>query len=73
LAVSVCGGCRGDGEHLIPGKEAELDESLAAYRAALAGGVGDDVAGFDMILKAVPDVAERLRAPREAAPAADPS
>jgi hypothetical protein len=65
--------CLDHGEHLIPGKEAELDESLAAYRAALAEGVGDDVAGLDMILKAVPDVAERLRAPREAAPAADPS
>jgi len=56
--------CLDGSEHLVPGKEAELDEALAAYRAVLAESVGDDLAGIDMILKAVPDVAERLRAPQ---------
>jgi hypothetical protein len=66
-------GCLGEGEHLIPGKEAELDEALAAYRTALAEGVGADVAAIDMILKAVPDVAQRLRAPHPDPVAAESS
>jgi ABC-type transporter Mla subunit MlaD len=53
--------CLGDGDHLVAGKEAELDTALAKYRAALAEKTGDEIADLDMLLKAVPDVAERLR------------
>lgn len=53
--------CLGDGDRVIAGKEEELDRALAAYRGALAEKAGDEVADLDMLLKAVPDVAERLR------------
>lgn len=56
-------------ERTIPGREAELDAALAAYRTTLAEKVGTTVAECDMLLKAVPAVAERLRA----APSAQPS
>jgi hypothetical protein len=48
-------------EKLVDGKEAELDAALADYRVALAAGVGEQAAILDMTLKAVPDVAERVR------------
>ena len=48
-------------ETVVSGKEDELDQALAAYRDALAGTTGPDVARLDMLLKAVPAVAERLR------------
>src|SRR5689334_3901648 len=48
-------------ESVVPGKEDALDAALAAYRDALAGATGPDVARLDMLLKAVPAVAERLR------------
>jgi hypothetical protein len=48
-------------EAIAPGKEEELDRALAAYHEALAGATGRDVARLDMLLKAVPSVAERLR------------
>ncbi len=48
-------------ETIVPGKEDALDQALAAYRDALAGTTGADVARLDMLLKAVPAVAERLR------------
>jgi hypothetical protein len=48
-------------ETIVPGKEDALDRALAAYRDALAGTTGRDVAQLDMLLKAVPAVAERLR------------
>jgi len=44
-----------------PGKEEALDGALAAYRDALAAATGAEVARLDMLLKAVPAVAERLR------------
>jgi len=53
--------CLGEGDHLIEGKEADLDAALAAYRTALAEKTGDEIADLDMMLKAVPDVATRLR------------
>jgi hypothetical protein len=55
-----------------PGKEEDLDRALAAYHEALAGAVGDAVARLDMLLKAVPAVAERLRAPAPAATPGEP-
>jgi len=69
--------CLDEGEALIAGKEQALDEALDAYRKALADAVGPTVAEIDMLLKAVPDVAARLRsqsAERGAdAPASDSS
>jgi hypothetical protein len=53
--------CLGEDDDLVPGKEQELDTALAAYRTALAGATGAEVARLDMLLKAVPAVAERLR------------
>lgn len=54
--------CLGPDEHVLDGKDGELDQALAAYREALAGIAGPDVAYADMLLKSVPDVATRLRA-----------
>ena len=54
--------CLGPDERLLDGKGAELDQALAAYREALAAAAGPAVAHADMLLKAVPDVAVRLRA-----------
>jgi hypothetical protein len=51
------------------GEDAALDGALAEYEEILAGAVGASVARLDMLLKAVPPVAERLRA-RPPAPAA---
>lgn len=53
--------CLGDGDQVIHGKEAELDQALAAYKGALAEKAGGEIAELDMLLKAVPDVAARLR------------
>lgn len=61
--------CLDDDEAILPGKEEALDEALAGYRDTLAAVTGPRVAELDMILKAVPAVAERLRQP--AVPAKD--
>ena len=66
--------CLGERDAIVPGKEADLDRALAAYRDALAAATGPEVARLDMLLKAVPEVAERLRrwagpGPGETAPA----
>jgi hypothetical protein len=65
--------CLDEGEAIASGKEDDLDRALAAYRDALAGATGPDVARLDMLLKAVPAVADRMRrapssSPAEAAP-----
>jgi len=67
--------CLGERDAIVPGKEEDIDRALAAYRDALAAATGPEVARLDMLLKAVPEVAERLRrgaspAPDEPAPAA---
>ena len=49
-------------ERIVEGKDAEIDEALTAYRDALTSAAGADLARADMLLKAVPAVAERLRA-----------
>ena len=54
--------CLTKDEKLVEGKEEDLERALADYRAALAAVAGDEVARADMLLKAVPVVAERLRA-----------
>jgi hypothetical protein len=48
-------------EAVAAGKEGDLDEALGAYRAAIEPALGPEVARLDMLLKAVPAVAERLR------------
>jgi len=53
--------CLGDGDAIQPGKEDDLDRALAAYREKMATATGPDVARLDMLLKAVPAVADRLR------------
>lgn len=63
--------CLGEGDAVVAGKEGELDRALAAYRDTVAAVVGEQVARLDMLLKAVPAVAERLRGGGAPAPAAD--
>ena len=66
--------CLTEQETVAPNKEAALDEALAAYRAMLEAAVGAEVARLDMLLKAVPAVADRLRvATPSPAPAAEPA
>ncbi len=55
--------CLDEQEAIVAGKEQALDEALAGYRVAVAAVTGARVAELDMILKAVPAVAERLRQP----------
>jgi hypothetical protein len=47
---------------VVEGKEADLDAALSTYREAIAKSLGAKVAHFDMLLKAVPAVADRVRA-----------
>lgn len=58
--------CLGPDELVLEGKESELDQALGAYREALAGIAGAEVAEADMLLKSVPAVASRLRSSRSA-------
>ena len=44
-----------------PEKMATLDRELALYHGLLARSLGDEVAQLDMMMKAVPGVAERIR------------
>ena len=53
--------CLDEQEAIVAGKEQALDEALVGYRDALAAVMGPRVAELDMILKAVPAVADRLR------------
>jgi hypothetical protein len=53
--------CLGEHDTIVPGKEEELDRALGAYRDTLAAAVGPDAATLDMLMKAVPAVAARLR------------
>lgn len=54
--------CLGPKEEVVEGKEADLDAALREYRGALAAQTSADIAASDMLLKAVPAVADRLRA-----------
>ena len=67
--VEQINACLTKEETVVAGKEDELDQALAGYRDALAGTTGPDIARLDMLLKAVPAVAERLRRGLPAAPA----
>jgi hypothetical protein len=54
--------CLTTDEHIVEGKDEELDRALAEYSETLTAAAGADVARADMLLKAVPAVADRLRA-----------
>lgn len=57
-AVNVC--LAGD-ESILADKRDELAAALHAYEAALTETIGQEMARLDMILKAVPEIAELLR------------
>ena len=59
--VEQVNACLSENETIVEGKEDELDRALAAYRDAVAEATSPAVARLDMLLKAVPAVAERLR------------
>jgi hypothetical protein len=67
--------CLGDHDAIVPEKTAELDAALAEYERALSAAAGPEMARMDMLLKAVPAIAEKLRAtpPAADAPQAEPS
>jgi len=53
--------CLAPDDSITAGKEDALDQALARYRQVLEELTGADVARLDMLLKAVPSVAERVR------------
>lgn len=59
--------CLDGDEKIVPGREGDLEGALREYLAALSAKAGERVALLDMTLKAVPDVAERVRALASAA------
>jgi hypothetical protein len=61
LAETVNACLRAD-DTVDPDKAAALDAALATYEQALSAAVGPQVARVDMVMKAVPDIAEKLRA-----------
>lgn len=67
--------CLDEREQIVADKEGDLDKALLEYQTALAAAVGPELAGADMLMKAVPAIAERLRNPPPirgaAAPAAE--
>lgn len=62
--------CLGTSDQIVAEKEAEIDAVLREYEQQLAAAVGPGRARIDMLLKAVPSVAAKLRA---APPAAIPA
>jgi hypothetical protein len=54
--------CLAPDDSVVAGREASLDDALARYREVLEALTGAAVARLDMLLKAVPAVAERVRA-----------
>jgi hypothetical protein len=54
--------CLDEKEHVVAGKEGDLDQAIAEYREAVSKAMGPKAAHCDMILKSVPAVAERVRA-----------
>jgi hypothetical protein len=63
--------CLGEGDQIVEEKAAQLDEHLRRYEQRLAEVVGAERARLDMLLKAVPAVAAKLRA--LPSPAAEPA
>ena len=59
--VEQVNACLAEDESIVSGKEEALDQALTTYRDVLAAATGPEVARLDMLLKAVPAVAERVR------------
>lgn len=57
-AVNVC---LDGSEGILDDKRSDLEAALFAYEAALTESIGQEMARLDMILKAVPAIAELLR------------
>jgi hypothetical protein len=64
--------CLGEDESILPEKATDLDTALSEYARALGAAVGPEMAHMDMLLKAVPAVAAKLRA-APAEPTAPPA
>jgi hypothetical protein len=64
--------CLAPDDSIAAGKESELDEALVRYRQVMEELAGAVVARLDMLLKAVPAVAERVRRAPDAPVAAPP-
>jgi len=62
--------CLAPDDSIVDGKEEALDQAVAKYRQALEELTGPSVAHIDMLLKAVPAVADRMRQSPVAQPAA---
>jgi hypothetical protein len=60
--------CLGQKDEILAEKAAELDAALAEYERALSAVVGTEKARMDMLLKAVPAIADKLRAAPLASP-----
>ncbi len=54
-------GCLGERDRIDADKEAELEKALHEYERRLAEAIGPQRARLDMLLKAVPSVASKLR------------
>jgi hypothetical protein len=54
--------CLGEREEILSDKETDLNAAVTAYEKSLCAAVGNEMARLDMLLKAVPAVATRLRA-----------
>lgn len=65
--------CLADHDAVVPEKADELEALLQQYGAQLAEAVGAERARLDMLLKAVPAVAEKLRASPAGAPPPAPA
>lgn len=55
--------CLDEKEQILADKEADLDKALREYEGAVATAVGVEFARLDMLMKAVPAIADRLRNP----------
>ncbi len=53
--------CLGDRDRIIEEKSEEIAGYIRQYELLLASGIGPDRARIDMVMKAVPDVADKLR------------
>jgi len=54
--------CLSDADEILPDKVSDLDTALAEYQGILSAVAGPEMARLDMLLKAVPVVAEKIRA-----------
>jgi hypothetical protein len=62
--------CLGDDDEIKADKSGDLESALKEYETTLAATIGSEKARIDMLMKAVPAVAERLRGGPAAAPTA---